>query len=43
VVRGEKLIKPRDSWFSAKSILVERIIFENSNNRTFEVLTFLAG
>jgi hypothetical protein len=25
VVRGERLIKLRDSWFSAKSILVERL------------------
>ena len=24
MVRGERLIKLRDSWFSAKSILVER-------------------
>jgi len=27
VDRGERLIKPRDSWFSAKSIEVERLIF----------------
>jgi hypothetical protein len=25
VVRSERLIKLRDSWFSAKSILVERL------------------
>ena len=25
MIRGERLIKPRDSWFSAKSILVERL------------------
>ena len=25
MVRGERLIKLRDSWFSAKSILVERL------------------
>jgi hypothetical protein len=27
VVRSERLIKLRDSWFSAKSILVERLNF----------------
>jgi len=27
VVRSERLIKLRDSWFSAKSILVERLKF----------------
>ena len=27
MVRSERLIKLRDSWFSAKSILVERLIF----------------
>jgi len=25
VIRGERPIKLRDSWFSAKSILVERV------------------
>ena len=27
MVRSERLIKLRDSWFSAKSILVERLNF----------------
>ena len=27
MVRSERLIKLRDSWFSAKSILVERLSF----------------
>ena len=27
MVRSERLIKLRDSWFSAKSILVERLKF----------------
>ena len=28
MVRSERLIKLRDSWFSAKSILVERLKFK---------------
>jgi hypothetical protein len=29
VVRGERLIKLGDSWFSTKSIEVERLVFLN--------------